>query len=193
MPCHRRPRLEAASARLCLLAPPHRIALAAAVPLGFDLESTMTSRVRIGSAALGLAALLISAAACAGTGDYLELGVLESGRVAPLLRAADSAREEVAEGRAFRKLDEDGRQRVLSAHAELVASLDGVVRIEQLDPGARKRVLDAQLAYREALSSVQEHREICRREKPGGSNIAVTVCRTRAEWDRSAIEARLGR
>lgn len=128
--------------------------------------------------------------ATVGTDPYLDLGVVETGKVSKVLGAADEAREEVDESRDYRKLSDEDRQKLAAAHATLQEALAGVERFEDLRGADRQRAIEAQLAFRGVLSEIRGQREVCRRERPLGSRIAETVCYTQAALDRAREDAR---
>lgn len=142
------------------------------------------------AALLGAVLVCGPALATVGTDPYLDMGVVETGKVAQVLNAAGEAREEVNESRDYRKLSDEDRQKLAAAHLALQEALAGVDRFEDLRGADRQRAIDAQLAFRGVLSEIRGQREVCRRERPLGSRIAETVCYTQAALDKAREEAR---
>ena len=96
---------------------------------------------------------------------------------------------ESAQGR-YADLSPKQRKALLARQDELLALIDGRQNLTELTPAQRTDALNALQALTAAEQDAGGERQVCKREKTIGSHRTTTVCRSQAQSESQATEAR---
>lgn len=134
-----------------------------------------TKTVRIVSAALGLAAMLLCGNAFAQPERFDALG-------GGFDVQAERIRSELAGGQRYSEISPEQRTEVLGLLDSIEGRLDGVDAVDRLTPRAKAEVFNEQERVNVLLDqAAADSRLVCQRERPSGTRRSITVCRTVAE------------
>lgn len=132
-----------------------------------------------------IAVLVLAVAGACGTAAA---GGKKTMELAPIVAEQQSLRADIqaAEGR-FAALSPRTREDLLARQARLLALIDGKATTDDLPMTDRIEVFNALELIKAAVNDAHGEQMVCRREKPLGSNRAVTRC---MKWaDRLAADA----
>lgn len=133
-----------------------------------------------------LAALLLSGPAMAAKGASVDV----AGNVGFSEQRA-KVMADLADGETYSEISSENREKVVSALGRMQRMLDTHESPATLHPDQRAALMNEQELVNNILTKAGEQsRLVCRRERPVGTRLPTTVCRTVAEQRRQQEDAR---